>query len=240
MPTDNPRTESRYQDPGCAYCPPSVRACRQGESEARGPGYCPSKVDQDGIDCAYTLYDDPFTRRVAQASARVESEGYCRWTRVEEICEFAKKMDFHKIGIATCISFVDLANTLSGILESHGFEVASVACKHGGVAKENIDLEDIEKIRPGGHESMCNPVSQAELLNRSGCEFNVVLGLCVGHDSLFFQHSDGLVTTLVAKDRVLAHNPVGALQLADSYYSKVWGPEKPEKTPKLPAEGRRK
>jgi hypothetical protein len=49
-----------------------------------------------------------------------------------------------------------------------------------------------------------------------------------------------LVTTLVAKDRVLAHNPVGALQLADSYYSSVWGPEKPEKPPKLPAEGRRR
>lgn len=240
MPTDNPSAESRYQDPGCAYCPPSVRACRQGESETRGPGFCPSKVDQDGIDCASSLYTDPFTRRIAQESARVESEGYCRWTRVEEVCQFAKKMEFKKIGIATCISFVDMANTLSGILESHGFEVASVACKHGGVAKENIDLDDIEKIRPGGHESMCNPVSQAELLNRAGCEFNVVLGLCVGHDSLFFKHSKGLVTTLVAKDRVLAHNPVGALQLADSYYSKVWGPSKPEKPAKIPAEGRRK
>ena len=146
--SENPSPQSRYRDPGCAYCPPSVRACRQGESEARGPGYCPSKVDQDGIDAAYAQYDDPFTRRVAQVSARVESEGYCRWTRVEEICAFAKKMGFCKIGIATCISFVDLANTLSGILESHGFSVASVACKHGGVAKENIDLEDCEKI-PG-------------------------------------------------------------------------------------------
>ena len=240
MPDDNSTPQSRYQDPGCAYCPPNVRACRLGESDSRGPGYCPTKVDQNGIDGAYALYDDPFTRRVAQESARIESEGYCRWTRVEEICEFGKKMGFRKIGIATCISFVDLANTLSGILESHGFEVASVACKNGGVAKEQIDLEDIEKIRPGGHESMCNPVSQAELLNRSGCELNIVLGLCVGHDSLFFRYSEGLVTTLVAKDRVLAHNPVGALQLADSYYSSVWGPEKPEKPPKLPAEGRRR
>ena len=86
---------------------------------------------------------------------------------------------------------------------------------------------------------MCNPVSQAELLNSAGCEFNVVLGLCVGHDSLFFQHSEGLATTLVAKDRVLAHNPVGALNLADSYYSKLWGPERPEKPNKLPKEGRK-
>jgi uncharacterized metal-binding protein len=233
-------TEKKYTDPGCAYCPSTVRACRQGESEKFGPGFCPTKVDQGGIDSAYENYADPFTRNVARVSALVEAEGYCEWTRVEEICEFAKKLGYTKIGIATCISFVDLANTLSGILESHGFTVASVACKHGGVAKERIGLADVEKIRPGGHESMCNPVSQAELLNRVGCELNVVLGLCVGHDSLFFKHSDGLATTLVAKDRVLAHNPVGALQLADSYYSRVWGPDKPDKTPKLPAEGRRK
>lgn len=239
VPVKGPR-HRRYEDPSCAYCPPSVRACRQGEDRERGPGFCPSRVAGDTIDEAFDLYADPFTRRVAQESARVESEGYCRWTRVEEICAFARRMGFKKIGIATCISFVDHAYTLSGILESHGFEVASAACKHGSVPKEAIDLHDSEKIRPGGHESMCNPVSQAELLNRAGCELNVVLGLCVGHDSLFFKHSEGLATTLVAKDRVLAHNPIGALNLADSYYDKVWGPERPAKPSKLPKKGRRK
>ena len=234
-----PSKTAKYHDSACAYCPSTVRACRQGESARRGPGYCPSKVAQDAIDAASEEYEEPFTRRVAQESARVESEGYCRWTRVEEVCQFAKKMGFRKIGIATCISFVDQAHVLSGILESHGFEVASAACKNGSVAKEEIGLADSEKIRPGGHESMCNPVSQAALLNKAGCEFNVVLGLCVGHDSLFFWHSEGLVTTLVAKDRVLAHNPVGALMLADSYYDRVWGDDRPEKPEKLPMEGRK-
>jgi uncharacterized metal-binding protein len=234
----NPR-KRRYEDPSCAYCPPSVRACRQGEERERGPGFCPSRVAGETVDDAFRRYSDPFVRKVAQESARVESEGYCRWTRVEEICAFARRMGFKKIGIATCISFVEQAYTLSGILESHGFEVASAACKHGGVAKEAIGLTDSEKIRPGGHESMCNPVSQAELLNQAGCELNVVLGLCVGHDSLFFKYSEGLATTLVAKDRVLAHNPIGALNLADSYYDKVWGPERPSKPSKLPKQGRR-
>ena len=229
-----------YDEPGCAYCPDTVRACRQGESESRGPGFCPSKVMPEELAAAVAVYDEPETGRVARESARVEAEGYCRWTRVEEICQFAKKMGYRKLGIATCISFVDLAYTLSGILESHGFEVASVACKHGGVPKEEIGLAETEKIRPGGFEPMCNPVSQAELLNESGAEFNIVLGLCVGHDSLFFKHSEGLATTLVAKDRVLAHNPIGALHLADSYYSRVWGPDRPEKPPKQPARGRRK
>jgi uncharacterized metal-binding protein len=228
-----------YEDPGCAYCPPTVRACRQGASQERGPGFCPSKVADDGIERAWNRYADPEIARIARASALVESEGYCRWTRVEEICAFARKMGFTRIGIATCISMVDLARTLSGVLESHGFRVASVACKNGGVAKERLGLRDEDKIRPGGFEAMCNPISQAELLNDAGCELNIVLGLCVGHDSLFFRASQGLATTLVAKDRVLAHNPVGALQLADTYFQRIWGPLRPATPPKLPAEGRR-
>jgi uncharacterized metal-binding protein len=139
-----------------------------------------------------------------------------------------------------CISFVDLARVFSAILESHGLEVTSVACKNGGVPKENIGVKDAEKIRPGNFEAMCNPVSQAELLNRAGCELNVIMGLCVGHDSLFIRHAQGLVTNLVVKDRVLAHNPVGALHLADTYFSRVWGPGRPAKLPSKPARRKRK
>jgi len=229
----------KYEDPACAYCPPNVRACRQGESAERGPGFCPTKVDPDSQAVARALYDDPDIRKISRESALVESEGYGKWTRVEEIVQFAKRMGYKKIGIANCISFVDHAYVLSGILESHGFEVVSVACKTGSIPKEDMGIADHEKVRPGQFESLCNPVCQAELLNAHGCEFNVVLGLCIGHDSLFFRHAKGLTTVLVAKDRVLGHNPVAALQLADTYYSRVWGPLKPDKTPKLPVAGRR-
>jgi uncharacterized metal-binding protein len=228
-----------YEDPECAYCPPTVRACRQGEATERGPGFCPSQVDPETQAHARAAYDDPETRRIARESSLVESEGYCKWTRVEEIVQFAKRMGFRKIGIANCISFVDHAYVLSGILESHGFEVVSVACKNGNIPKEALGIADHEKIRPGQFEPLCNPVSQAELLNAHGCELNVVMGLCVGHDSLFFKHAQGLTTVLVAKDRVLGHNPVMALHLADTYYGRVWGPDKPAKPPKLPPAGRR-
>ena len=235
-----PEAGMKYETPACAYCPDNVRACRVGESAERGPGYCPSKVDPDGVADAAGKYGDAEVRHIAQVSAAVEAAGYCKWTRVQEICEFAKRMGFRKIGIATCISFVDHARVLSGILESHGFEVASVACKHGGMPKEELGIKDVEKVRPGSYEAACNPVGQAELLKRAGCEFNVVLGLCVGHDSLFFKHAEGLTTVLVAKDRVLAHNPIGALNLADTYYGQLWGPYRPEKPPKIPVEGRRR
>ncbi len=228
-----------YTDPACAYCPPTVRACRAGEADDRGPGFCPSKVDPATQAMARALYDDPETGKIAHASALVESEGYCRWTRVEEIVQFARRMGYRKIGIANCISFVDHAYVLSGILESHGFDVVSVACKNGNVPKEDLGIQDYEKIRPGNFEAMCNPVAQAEMLNAHGCNFNVVMGLCIGHDSLFFKYAKAPTTVLIAKDRVLGHNPVAALQLADSYYARLWGPARPTRAPKLPVAGRR-
>jgi uncharacterized metal-binding protein len=229
----------KYEDPACAYCPPTVRACRQGEAEERGPGFCPTKVDPGTQQETRALYQDPEIRKISRESALVESEGYCKWTRVEEVVQFAKRMGYKKIGIANCISFVDHSYVLTAILESHGFEVVSVACKNGSIPKEELGLADSEKIRPGQFEAMCNPICQAEMLNAHGCEFNIVMGLCLGHDSLFFKHAKALTTVLIAKDRVLGHNPVVALNLADSYYSRVWGPKKPAKPPKLPPAGRR-
>ncbi|MFY9315188.1 MAG: DUF1847 domain-containing protein [Burkholderiales bacterium] len=228
-----------YKDPACAYRPPTVRACRQGESAERGPGFCPAKVDPQALAAARTWHEDPETRRIPQESARAEAEGYCKWTRVEEIIDFARKMGFRKLGIANCISFVDHAYVLTGILESHGFEVVSAACKNGNIPKGEPGLADAEKVRPGQFEALCNPVAHAELLNEHGCELNVVMGLCIGHDSLFFKHAKGLTTVLIAKDRVLGHNPVAALQLADTYYSRLWGPFRPATPPKLPPAGRR-
>lgn len=229
----------KYEDPACAYCPATVRACRYGEDAERGPGFCPTRVDPQTQAVARARYDDPEVHRISRESALVEAEGYCRWTRVEEVVQFARRMGYRRIGIANCISFVDHAYVLSGILESHGFEVVSAACKTGSIPKEDLGIADHEKVRPGQFEALCNPVCQAELLNEHGCEFNVVLGLCIGHDSLFFRHAKGLTTVLVAKDRVLGHNPVAALQLADTYYSRVWGPAKPANPPKLPVAGRR-
>jgi len=58
---------------------------------------------------------------------------------------------------------------------------------------------------------ICNPLDQAELLNREGIQFAFVLGQCVGHDAAIFGHLKAPAICLVAKDRVLAHNPVAAL-----------------------------
>ncbi|MEO5374875.1 MAG: DUF1847 domain-containing protein [Alphaproteobacteria bacterium] len=227
-----------YEDPGCAYCPQSVRACRNGEQDTRGPGFCPSRVNGGAVAASLEHYKDEFTERVIRESSVADAEGYFTSTRLEGTIAFAKRMKFTKLGIAACISFLDQAFTLSGILESHGFTVASACCRNGGVPKETVGITDEQKVRPGQFETMCNPVGQAELLNQAGCELNIVLGLCVGHDSLFGRHSQGLVTTLVVKDRILAHNPIGVLTYAETLYRRVWGPLRPEKPARKPREGR--
>jgi len=57
----------------------------------------------------------------------------------------------------------------------------------------------------------CNPVGQALVLNERQTELNVIMGLCLGHDILFQQFSEAPVTTLVVKDRVTCHNPLGPI-----------------------------
>jgi uncharacterized metal-binding protein len=52
---------------------------------------------------------------------------------------------------------------------------------------------------------------QAEVLNSAETGFNIILGLCVGHDMLFTLASKAPVTTLIAKDRVTGHNPLASL-----------------------------
>jgi len=62
---------------------------------------------------------------------------------------------------------------------------------------------------------------QANLLNDAETDFNILVGLCVGHDSLFFKYSDAMTTVLIAKDRVLGHNPAAALYTTSTYYARL-------------------
>jgi uncharacterized metal-binding protein len=45
-------------------------------------------------------------------------------------------------------------------------------------------LGEEHKIQPGKFEAMCNPIAHALILYETGSELNILMGLCVGHDSL--------------------------------------------------------
>ncbi len=179
--------------PYCANC--EDKKCREGKD-------CFSKSSSHS-----KLYDDAGVSKLHKAASAIEARYYCQETRLSEIILLAKELGCKKIGLAFCIGLSEEAKVINGILSKH-FEVASVCCKLCGLAKEDFELE---QINSGDDEVMCNPAGQADVLNRAQTELNVICGLCVGHDAIFSKISKAPVTTLIAKDRVLAHNPVGAL-----------------------------
>jgi uncharacterized metal-binding protein len=203
----------------CAAC--GINPCSDtGEANTSFDG-CPMEVAEEELGHAYQVYEkDESTRTMARAAARVEARGYMKWTRVEDTIEFARLMRYRKLGIASCVGLKREAAVLESILRKNGFEVASAICKTGAVPKEVLGVEDNEKVHPGRFEAMCNPIAQAKLLDGAGCELNILVGLCVGHDALFTKESKAPVTTLVAKDRILGHNPVAALYNHQSYFRK--------------------
>jgi uncharacterized metal-binding protein len=193
------------------------------------PGFCLTTNAKEGIvdDVTKRYIKSPKDRKIALAAAEIEGSYYGRATRVEEILLFVKKMGYKKVGVATCAGLLSECNQFAKVAKAKGVDVYGVACKVGAVDKTVIGLTEEQKISPGSHESMCNPILQAELLNEEKTDFNIIIGLCVGHDSLFIKHSKAPVTYLIVKDRVLCHNPAAALYGANAYYKKLLGPELP-------------
>ncbi len=198
----------------CALC--AEKYCDSGELD-KIPANCPCK-DEEYVAKAKDAYKEPVDFKLARCSAMLEKEGYCQKTRVEETIDFAKMCGFKTLGLAFCVGFSREAAILIKILKHHGFSVESTVCKNGSIPKEFLDLTEEYKLTPGAFEPMCNPIGQAILLNRAKTDFNIVLGLCIGHDSLFIKHAEAPVTVLAVKDRVLAHNPMAALYLSEGYY----------------------
>ena len=220
-------------NPACATCSVKDPICRV--EGGKGPKTCPTKNYRETIEKALKEYEKPEIREFARMASIQEAECYSNRhirpfvrhpvkPRVQEVCEFAKKMGYRKLGIAFCGGLSSETKALSKILEAQGFDVVSVICHVGCAAKETIGIREEEKIRVGEFEVMCSPIVQAAILNEEKTNFNILVGLCVGHDSLFFKYTKALTTVLIVKDRVLAHNPAAALYTVGSYYARMLRP----------------
>ena len=124
--------------------------------------------------------------------------------RVQEIKNYALKAGIKRIGIAHCVTFPKEAEAVKHFL-SNEFEVYSVDCKCGRINKH-------EMLGCEGNGIMCNPAGQAEYLKENNTEFNISMGLCVGHDMVFNQKSASPVTTLVVKDRTSKNNTMETIR----------------------------
>jgi uncharacterized metal-binding protein len=216
--------------PECAKCGVKDKICQS--PEGQGPAFCPTLHWKEMIGKANEEYTNPNILKFAHKASVQEAECYVNRgvkpyvlhpmkPRVQEICEFAQKMGYKKLGIAFCGGLPGEALSLSKILEAQGFEVVSISCKAGRTPKEQIGIKEEDKIRIGEFESMCSPIAQAIILNEEKTDFNILVGLCVGHDSLFLKYANAYCTVLVAKDRVLGHNPTAALYTSGSYYARM-------------------
>jgi uncharacterized metal-binding protein len=200
--------------------------------KGKGPSWCPTKKESKPLREALKKYDDPEMKEFARVASVQEGSCYaCRdvkpfvliptKSRVDELIEFSQRMGYKRLGMAFCGGLTNEASILSEILEKNGFEVVAVSCKVGGIPKERIGVKDDEKIRIGAFEPMCNPITQAKILNKAKTDFNIMLGLCIGHDSLFLKFIEGLTTVFAVKDRVTGHNPMAALYTSRSYYQRL-------------------
>jgi len=176
----------------CAYC--TVDACT--DNIEKTPDFCPRRITSEELAGAKRIYStDKEVQKIYKAASSVEKDGYKIWQRVRELIEFCTRMEYRNLGIAFCSGLKEEANSLSKILESHGFIVNSVSCSvEGG----------------------CNPVGQALALNHYKMDLNILVGLCMGHDILFSENSVAPVSCLVVKDRVTCHNP--SLPLVNRYW----------------------
>ncbi|HMA60063.1 MAG TPA: DUF1847 domain-containing protein [Halanaerobiales bacterium] len=174
---------------------------------------------------ALKKYEKEENMKLYKTAAHIETTGYKKWPRLKEIAEYAIAADFKNIGIAFCIGLEKEAKIATKYFEGRGLEVNSAVCSCGSIDKADLDIPPEDRFSPEGFEAGCNPIGQANLLAECETDFNVVLGLCVGHDSLFFKHSKAPTTVLAVKDRVLGHNPLVAVYQADSYYSHLYESE---------------
>ena len=202
-------------------CPHSCVDCGTfncGHETTTFPPFClTTGMDDELAKEVHDLYMEEENQKIMVAAAVVEHEFYCKLTRLEETLEFAKKIGAKRIGIAFCTGVKEEAKVVTKYFRHHGFEVYGTCCKVGAFKKVEMGIP-AECAAVG--KNACNPIMQAKLLNKAGTDLNILMGLCVGHDSLYYKYCDGLCTTLFTKDRVMGHNAVNTIYQANGYYKK--------------------
>ena len=216
--------------PNCANCglTPKEKICMN--PKGKGVKGCPTVTEGKLSGRVRKEYQLVQVRKFARQASIQEGECFAEREkrpyvmhatkpRIQEIVEFSRKMGYRRLGLVFCVGLSKEAMVVNQLLRSQGFETVSVVCKVGSVPKEEIGVKDSEKVFIGEYESMCNPIFQAAIVNDAKTDFNILLGLCVGHDSLFFKYAEAPTTVLAVKDRVTGHNPLGPVYLLGNYYS---------------------
>lgn len=173
--------------------------------------YCTSKECMEGKKCPYIKNVDlpecnSGQKEMLNAAIDLSFEDERKLCRMSEVVYYCLEMNYRRIGIAYCTDLNEATEILVSVLKRF-FDVIPVCCMISGKNREN------------GNPA-CNPIAQARILNIMKTDFNIIVGLCLGADSIFTNESKAPVTTLFVKDKSLANNPIGALY-SDYYLKEV-------------------
>ncbi len=133
--------------------------------------------------CVYSSFDKDLMYRTAKSTNK---------SRLQELINFAHISGFKRLGIANCVAVQPYADKLAELLRAAGFEVFTLGCRDSG-----LDGSEIAEDLAG---PCCDPISQAEYLNNANTDFNIMVGLCLGHELIFQRHSKAEFTTFLVKD----------------------------------------
>lgn len=190
---------------------------------------CPMN-DTEFFEDVKKMYHEEENARIYGVNAPKEGRAKMM-SRMDFTIQFLKSRGYKKIGVAFCNGMSREGKLLDAALRKAGFETVAVGCKVGGFDfyKDIAGREDDSAFGIVGspddkapthgkrHIACCDPIGQALLLNRENVEFNVVIGLCVGHDSLFLKHADAPCTVFATKDRMYNHVPCSDLYAREGF-----------------------
>ena len=99
----------------CADC--AAKAC-DGKGGKR-PEFCLTDNMPEGLlERSLESYHDGEDAKILRVAATVEHDGYLKWCRVQETIEFARRMGYRRIGIATCVALLRETRVLASILNA--------------------------------------------------------------------------------------------------------------------------
>ncbi|MBI5116579.1 DUF1847 domain-containing protein [Candidatus Poribacteria bacterium] len=191
-----------------------VRADQIGDQRSEGTGpifdciECIDRICLKGENCTDEFgmlfladrYSD--LRHSMDVTMDIAAETHRKLCRVAEFIYYCIGMEYKHVGVAFCVEMFREAEILTRLLRRF-FRVSTVCCKVGGHSQHDFFT--------ASNGVSCNPVGQTEVLNDLGTDINTTVGLCVGVDFIFSQHSKAPTSTLFVKDKSLANNPVSAL-----------------------------
>ncbi|HNW54543.1 MAG TPA: DUF1847 domain-containing protein, partial [Bacteroidales bacterium] len=170
----------------CTTC--SDKVCRKSQESCARESF-----EKAGIIDGYHAQN---TSAIVQAAARLVDNGKAgTLSRVQEVIEFARLMNYQKIGIAYCYGMENDAALISQIFRESGFRIFPVSCTTGGFKQSDVNNSSTNQ------NVSCNPLAQSEQLNNENVDFTITMGLCLGHDILFQKNIKSYTSTLLVKDR---------------------------------------